>query len=105
MSCQSACLVRGKVGPGKRLEGSGEWNGSINNMTAFTWGPTYKSCNQQADLLTECLNAAPGLRSWSFSTQGVDCILGICRHYVTVGIQNGVPTIIMDPWVNEIAVQ
>jgi hypothetical protein len=43
---------------------------------------------------------------WQFITQGVDPVLGVYTHYVTVALPNsaGNPVIFMDPWRNEITV-
>ena len=91
------------VNMGVRRTGSGTLNGVLNNLQSWykgCWG-----CGDQANYLTLQLQAT-GPSDWQYITQGVDPVLGVYTHYITVALPDypGNPVIFMDPWRNEITV-
>jgi RHS repeat-associated protein len=88
---------------GVRRTGSGTLNGVLNNLQSWykgCWG-----CGDQANYLMLQLQAS-GPSGWQYITQGVDPVLGVYTHYITVALPDypGNPVIFMDPWRNEINV-
>jgi len=88
---------------GERLEGSGWWNGELNNAAAaIGWGNHYSGCDRQANLTASCLNfpsSPPGYdNSWTFTVESTHWGL----HRVTVGRSNNPfdPVVICDSWKN-----
>jgi hypothetical protein len=100
----------GSMGPhlykqrkGGPAPGSGTLNGVLNNLQSWykgCWG-----CGDQANYLMLQLQAS-GPSGWQYITQGVDPVLGVYTHYITVALPDypGNPVIFMDPWRNEINV-
>ena len=88
---------------GERLEGSGWWNGELNNAAAaIGWGNHYSGCDRQANLTASCLNfpsSPPGYdNSWTFTVESTHWGL----HRVTIGRSNNPfdPVVICDSWMN-----
>ncbi len=81
------------------VRGSG--SGVRNNLQS--WYKGYWGCGDQANYLKEQLQAS-GPSNWTYVIQGVNPILGVYTHYITIALPAypGNPAIFMDPWANEI---
>jgi len=86
---------------GERLEGSGWWNGELNNAaSAIGWGNHYSGCDRQANLTASCLNfpSSPYDDHWIFTVESTHWGL----HRVAVGNSSNPsdPAVICDSWAN-----
>jgi RHS repeat-associated protein len=86
---------------GERLEGSGWWNGELNNAAAaIGWGNHYSGCDRQANLTASCLNfpSTPYDDHWNFTVESTHWGL----HRVVVGTSSNPsdPAVICDSWAN-----
>ena len=86
---------------GERLEGTGWWNGELNNAAAaIGWGNHHSGCDRQANVTASCLNfpSSPYDNHWTFTVESTHWGF----HRVTLGRSNnpGDPAIICDSWTN-----